>query len=379
MALLNALLPRISLVALSRHEVRMADPKAQLIGTRDSKYAAIVRVVNRWGLKNEDGQYWGLLNGVIARISSRHRLLQIYEPVELLVFGKLLDAFRNGVVDAAFTMAELQVFFLQPYEMILCSHSAESAVHLYDLIRKCMTVSQRLKSDDSREFLNQGVCRRLLMLKASADSISRVYNQRRVEPLDGDENAILSQNVNFFYANVYAVLDCLAFVLAFECPTCTLDRANKDELKKVVLFKRSFYTQIKGLSEKVDIERAKPWYDTIVELRHPISHRIPLYFPEMHTNEDCTRIQELDDAYYRTVNAEWSGMVEVTEEHVEKMDTLHEQWQRARRDINVFSGCFLHSDKESKMLYHLSRLTLDLGILYYLLDASFDYLAEQAS
>ncbi len=55
---------------------------------------------------------------------------------------------------------------------------------------------------------------------------------------------------------------------------------------------------------------------------------------------------------------------------------LNEVRDKELSEINLFSGCFLHSDKESKRYYHLSRLVVDLGILYYLLYGGFKYIEE---
>ena len=64
------------------------------------------------------------------------------------------------------------------------------------------------------------------------------------------------------------------------------------------------------------------------------------------------------------------------QEMVEKSTELQKIRDNELSEINLFSGCFLHSDKESKRYYHLSRLVVDLGILYYLLYGGFKYIEE---
>jgi hypothetical protein len=90
--LLNVFLKHISIVTLSRTEVELADPAKKFIGTRRSRYSDIVKVINRWGIKDKGGKYYELLNGVIGRISSCSPMLQIDEPIELLLFNKLLES-----------------------------------------------------------------------------------------------------------------------------------------------------------------------------------------------------------------------------------------------------------------------------------------------
>lgn len=76
---------------------------------------------------------------------------------------------------------------------------------------------------------------------------------------------------------------------------------------------------------------------------------------------------------YKSIYAE----VNITaQEIIEKSTELREIRDKELSEINLFSGCFLHSDKESKRYYHLSRLVIDLGVLYSLLDRSIEYIEE---
>jgi hypothetical protein len=382
--LLNEFLKHISLVVLSRVEVDLADPEKRYIGNCDSKYCEIVKVINRWGIKDEKGKYYALLNGVIGRISSCHLMLQIYKPIELLVFNKLLEGWSKGI-KTEFTQEEIEIFFLQSFKMVISEFIPESAIYLYDLATASYELSTKLKSEDSKKFLNEGVGRRLFMLKATVDSISKIYNERRIKCLDDNENTILEQNINFFYANIYAILDCLAFVFAFEYSGYKVDK-----FKDVGFFNKKFYPKINGLSEKLNLTKLKPWYDEIVKLRDPIAHRIPLYFPEIYKEEDARKIKDIMDEYAKNFNAifknrkvftnnekdQISKQMDESNKMNDAINKLREDKQKAESYINVFSGCFLHSYEESEKYYHLSRLTLDLGILYYLLDKSFEYLYE---
>jgi hypothetical protein len=272
-----------------------------------------------------------------------------------------------------FAKEEVELFFLQPANMVHSSCVYESGLYLmnYDLLSESQSLLTKLKSEDSKKFLNEGVSRRLFMLKTSVDIISRIYNEHRVNSLTEDENAILSQNINFLYANIYAILDCIAFVFAFEYPGYKIDN-----YKNVVLFNETFCSKIKGLSEKLNLIKVKPWYDEIVKLRHPIAHRIPLYFPEIYKAEDAHKLNEIREEYSKNLNAIFKNVNAFTNLENDRINKLREERQKAESNINVFSGCFLHSYEESTKHYHLSRLMLDLGILYYLLDKSFDYLCE---
>jgi hypothetical protein len=347
---------------LSRREIGLADPEKAY-----SRYSDIAKLINRWGIRNEDGEYHALLNEVVGRITSRHRMLIIYEPIQLLLFNKMLDG-------SNFTQEEIHLFFLQPYEMIISESIRGSALYLNNLLIKSMTVSRQLQHERAKKYLHEGVGRRLSMLKASVDSISTIYSTDRTRPLDEGEAAILSQNINFFYANLFALIDCIAFVFAYEEPGYVIDETRRADLKKVGLFNKEFRTQISELSKWSDLPKVKVWYDAIVDLRHPIAHRIPLYFPDIYTEDDSLAIQQIDREYYGNLGPVFRDMPLRPDDMTRKLDTLQDEWKKKKAAINAFSGCFLHSHGESRRHYHLSRLILDLGILYYLLDTSFDRL-----
>lgn len=369
--LLNEFLQHISLVTLSRTEAVMASPETRFVGSGSSEYRDIVKMINRWGIKDESNRYNELLNDVIGRISSCHPMLLIYEPIQLLLFNKMLE--WGTKKNASFSKQEIEAFFLQPYEMITNSSILVAGLSLNELAIKSQELVRILKSKNSEEFLREGVGRRLFMLKASVDSIVNIYDEHRIKPLDDNEKTILSQSINFFYANIYAILDCLAFVFAFECPDYNINRSNTNDLQKVGLFKKSFYTKINGLSEKLSLTKLEHWYTEVKDLRHPIAHRIPLYFPEIHKDADSLKIQEVDKEYYNNIEAIWKNKTLSPDNRIDKLNQLQEKWQETKATIEVFSGCFLHSYEESKKFYHLSRLTFDLGILRHLLDNSFDY------
>lgn len=373
--LLNNFLTHISLIPLSQTEVFLADPSKRFIGTRNNRYRDFVKVINRWGIQNKDGEFNVLLNNVVDRIRSCHPMLIIYEQIELLLFNKLVERWHNA--RAKFKKEEIEIFFLQPHRMLVKSCLAESGLSLYDLIIKSQSLSAKLKSKDSKEFLNEGIGRRLFMLKTNVENICRIYHENRIEPLDENENAILSLNTNAFYANVYAILDCLAFAIAFEYPDYHIDRHNKKGLRKVGLFYKDFYKQIEDLEKKLYLEKLKPWHEEIADLRHPIAHRIPLYFPEIYNGKDARKFRKAYEKYCKRLNSVCINKTTAFSNHeIAQLGRIEGDWKKTQTEINVFSGCFLHSEEESSKYYHLSRLMLDLGILYCLLDKSFEYLCE---
>ena len=166
--LLNEFLQHISLVTLSRTEAEMANLETRFVGSGSSEYSDIVKMINRWGIKDESNQYNILLNEVQGRISSCHPMLIIYEPIQLLLFNKMLEWGTNK--NASFSKLEIEAFFLQPYEMITNSSILVAGLSLNELSIKSQELVRILKSKNSKEFLREGVGRRLFMLKANVDN-----------------------------------------------------------------------------------------------------------------------------------------------------------------------------------------------------------------
>lgn len=383
--LLNAFLKQTSLVCLSRKDIDAidADNIPLPLGNR-KRYPDIVKVINRWGIKdNSGGNYHKLLNGIIGKLSLCNPMLQIYKPIQFLLFNKLIEQQSN--MKSIFSNEEITVFFLQPYEMIINTDIFTSAMSLNNLIEKTLLLRDILNSNDSKIYLNEGVSRRLSMLRNNVRTISSIYSDKRAKAIDDEEKAILELNVNFFYANVYAILDCAAFVLAFENQDYKIDKENKVDLKKVGLFNKIFYKEFAQLENKLSLIKLTPWYNEIVELRHPIAHRIPLYFPDFYIGDEHQKIQEADNMYFAEVIPTYNDIEKPTnlEEKMIKVNKLDTMWkqaelerQKVKSENSPFAGCFLHSFQETKKWYHLSRLSLDLGILYHLLNETFKYIKE---
>jgi len=173
-------------------------------------------------------------------------------------------------------------------------------------------------------------------------------------------------------------MDCQAFVIAFEDNDCDIRRNQKD-FSKIGLYNSKFpkvYKKYGQLESKLNLRKLKPWFREICDLRHPMAHRIPLYFPNIYNNQESAVYKASMEKYNSGCSSIYAEANITLQERVDKSTKLHKVRDNELSEINLFSGCFLHSDKESKRYYHLSRLVVDLGILYYLLYGGFKYIEE---
>jgi len=374
--LLNKLLKQVSMPILSREELSIVEGNHKGHGLGNIKFSNVVETINRFGIKDDSGDFYKLLNDVIGRITLHHSMLQIYDSIKLLLFNKLLEKWTDS--SAEFSQVELDVFFSQPYPIITNTGLFLAGVFLYDMVKKAHELSATLKSKDAKEFLDYGIGRRLFMLKANVDAITKIYSCHRIDGLTREEDVIMDQNINVFYANIYAIIDCLAFVIAFEDNDFDISR-NQNDYYKIGLYNSTFqkeYGKYRQLESRLNLKKLKPWFNEIRDLRHPVAHRIPLYFPNIYNNQESTVFRDSMERYNNGCRS-MSVEANITlQEKAKKLTELHELRDKELSEINLFSGCFLHSDEESKRYYHLSRLVVDLGILYYLLDEGFKYIEK---
>ncbi len=374
-SLLNTLLEQVDLIPLSRHGLSKVDA-GSMPGFSAGEYSDIVKTYNRFGIKDNSGDYHKTLNEIIARIALCNPLLQIYDSIQLLLFNKLIEG------NTKFSIEEIDIFFLRKYSSITCSDIFYAGTLLYDIIKIVMRFSVALKSQDAKDFLEYGVSRRLFMLKKNIDDISQIYQHSRIEALNREEDAILDQAINASYANIYAIVDCLAFVIAFEDKDYEVERNKYEDLKKIGFYnyiRNGFakkYEKYDVLKGKLYLERLKPWYRELCDLRHPVAHRIPLYFPDMYNDEEGELYSEAVKEYNLKCQ-ELNNTAILDQDFVSKLSDITETRDRKLSEINLFSGCFLHSDIDSKKIYHLSRLIVDLGIMNSLILNGIAYIQEE--
>jgi len=370
--LINKLLDSCSLILLSRDE--HSSVNTFFIHAENNKLKNVVKSINRFGIKDECGDFHKFLNEIVKVITRRNHLFQIYDRVVFLLFDKLLEKWTK---DSIVSKEEIELFILQPYEF-LTTDLQYSNLLIRDIALKS-NLSHRLKSHDAKEFLLEGVFRRVFMLYENINAISKIFDTERIDNLASDENAILTLSINAFYANIFAITDCLAFTIVFEDDDCRITREDQKKFRKIGLFHKDFpqfYCKYDQLKERLKLEILKLWYDEICNLRHPIAHRIPLYFPVIYNCTEGLTYCDATESHNLGCNAIFSDDTISPLERVDRISKLQKIRENEFLGISLFSGCFLHSDKESKRYYHLSRLVFDLGILGFILKESFGYIEE---
>ena len=145
-----------------------------------------------------------------------------------------------------------------------------------NLVSKILKLSERLNEDKAKEYLLQGVARRLDVIERCVENVYSIFPLQRKELLSHDELKDVDINLHAFIVNVFGILENLAWVLIHEKGlTNILDK------KKVGLFKKETKSRLSSeFRQYLDSNSIKAWHDQfLANYRDALSHRIPLYVP----------------------------------------------------------------------------------------------------
>ena len=150
-----------------------------------------------------------------------------------------------------------------------------------------------LKTNKGKEFCDYGIKRRLLLIRESYLSLTKLVPPKRPKPLCGEEIGQVAMHLNSLYLHIWGCVDNLAWLIAYELQFNNLgDTSSKDQKKSIIhkinLFPSKEKKKEKSLREMIEgeypdfeycLSRFDKWIVKLANLRHPAAHRMPLYMP----------------------------------------------------------------------------------------------------
>ena len=134
-------------------------------------------------------------------------------------------------------------------------------------------VAPLLKNERAKEFIQQGVCRRLQIIQRCILNIFTTFPVERTELLSGDELGDIGINLHAFLINIHGVPDNLAWAFL-------LERGISLKPNRVGLFNTE-HTQPhlpQEVRDYLNSERIAEWHRTYAKnFRDALAHRIPPY------------------------------------------------------------------------------------------------------
>jgi hypothetical protein len=221
-----------------------------------------------------------------------------------------------------------------------------------------ITITQKLRSADAKDYFLYGVGRRLGMIAHSLRCLFRIASPDREEPIDLEEGRALTRDLNVVYINIVGAIDNLAWAAFLEkAPDAAMELAAT----QIGLFTRSL-TRIPELMPLARIVKPhRLWFDELRAKRDPAAHRIPLYLPPSLLNEgQVAEHRELEERASEAIRShDWDGW----------SDILNQQ-----RKLGRFYPVFLHSPSEPLYRFY-PTVPEDAGQMVTLIKAVTEFLS----
>jgi hypothetical protein len=129
------------------------------------------------------------------------------------------------------------------------------------------------KNDQAKHYAHQGFARRIQVLRHCIHNVFRIVPAGTIKTPSKTRLYDAQVNIQAFLANVYGIVDNLAWIWVFERGLnisrrrVGLGKDNKDVRNSL---SPDLQTYLIGMDE---------WFDYLGEFRHALAHRIPVYIP----------------------------------------------------------------------------------------------------
>ncbi len=232
---------------------------------------------------------------------------------------------------------------------------AELDVSRNDLLLMLMTFQQRLHDEKAKEYLMQGVARRLTTIYRCIQNIFSLFPPSKSEHLSAEVLTDININLHAFFINIAGVFDNLGWVYVYENALLGKVSEGKIPRKGVGLFCSDTQKHLsQELSDYLNSERINKWYtDYSKNYRDSLAHRIPLYVPPALLN-----------------NAE-TGEFQIIEDKIQKLNffkesdrTQYDELRRVQSKIGMASHFLAHSLNEgSRPVYFHAQVLADFATI----------------
>ena len=169
-----------------------------------------------------------------------------------------------------------------------------------DLLLKLISLQETLKQDKAREFLIQGVCRRLKIVARCLKNIFEIFPPDRQDKLTMENLSDITINLHAFFINIAGIFDNLGWVFVLENGLEGKPKNNKLNRHGIGLFNINTQKHLNtNLVEYLNTEKIKSWYENYSKnYRDALAHRIPLYIPPSILNEgEGRRFKEIENVF----------------------------------------------------------------------------------
>jgi hypothetical protein len=174
-----------------------------------------------------------------------------------------------------------------------------------------------LKNKQARHYAEQGVGRRIQILRRCIDKVFRTIPPRTIKVPSKTRLQDATINIQAFFANVYGIVDNLAWIWVYENGLSdAIPRGQVGLRKSNESVRNSLSVEMQAF-----LDTMEAWFEYLSEFRHALAHRIPIYIPP--------------------------GMV--SRENVDEYNFLTRQMSKALNEMNPYEYEHL-AEKHNKLL-----------------------------
>ncbi|MEA1980271.1 MAG: hypothetical protein U9N54_04780 [candidate division Zixibacteria bacterium] len=250
----------------------------------------------------------------------------------------------------------MQHFTDKALKEITAAHS-EIRYKYIDLTVEIASFTVTLQNERAREFMQQGVNRRLWLLYRCVEKIFELFPPDRIERLEQDDRLDVEINLHAFLINIYGIIDNIGLAVAYENDLVGDESEQKLHPKAVNLFERRFRRLLNPqLCAYLRQDTIIQWYNKYAKnYRHALAHRIPPYVPPAALNDEQQRRFEYIEQEIKRL---------LDERDFEGIEALREEQESLGRSNPLFVHSF---SEEATPVYLHPQLIADFGTVEELL------------
>ena len=145
-----------------------------------------------------------------------------------------------------------------------------------ELLNRIYEVHDNLKNEKAKEYLLNGVGRRLRVLERCVENIYSIFPLQREKLLNRNELNDIDINLHAFFINIFGLLDNMAWVVMHE-----KNGAKPIDKLDVGLYRKETKKYLgDDFKQYLNSKTMKKWHNEhLKDCRDALSHRIPLYVP----------------------------------------------------------------------------------------------------
>ncbi len=189
------------------------------------------------------------------------------------------------------------------------------------------TFEPRLKNEKAREYLMQGVGRRLKTLTRCINNIFTTFPPGQVEHLSKEALTDIDINLHAFFINVAGIFDNLAWVFVYENDLLGKSKEGKIPRDWVGLFNEETQKHLKvELRDYLNTDSMKSWYRSYSKsYRDTLAHRIPLYVPPSLLSEADAKEYQIIEEQIQALGFSTLGDIDKSHELRDRQKILDER------------------------------------------------------